>query len=258
MGVGERRESKWRADRKSGPPAPLGRPLPPYDTARNARTRCVWCTMQRPGIPATLWTYVEARPGVGAGCRRPPSPLGAPVSAADAVGHALNGPPAGQAAGFCTPATLWNSARPGVGLIELSRACFWRRGRPSAGCKRASLSPIPRLPALPASRPRPVPLCRQLSRHPSRTDSLHRGRPFIAHAPGLTTSLTCLTPFIPTLPSLPSSSTPVMPGVVVRQRKPWRRKDGVFIYFEDNAGVIVNPKGEMKGSAITGPVAKGA
>jgi large subunit ribosomal protein L23e len=39
-----------------------------------------------------------------------------------------------------------------------------------------------------------------------------------------------------------------MPAVVVRQRKPWRRKDGVFIYFEDNAGVIVNPKGEMKGA----------
>eukprot|EP00158_Paraphelidium_tribonemae_P001759 Partr_v1_DN24775_c0_g1_i1_m37466 putative ribosomal protein len=48
----------------------------------------------------------------------------------------------------------------------------------------------------------------------------------------------------------------VMPAVVVRQRKQWRRKDGVFLYFEDNAGVIVNPKGEMKGSAITGPVAK--
>jgi ribosomal protein L14 len=48
----------------------------------------------------------------------------------------------------------------------------------------------------------------------------------------------------------------VMPAVVVRQRKPWRRRDGVFLYFEDNAGVIVNPKGEMKGSAITGPVAK--
>jgi large subunit ribosomal protein L23e len=67
-----------------------------------------------------------------------------------------------------------------------------------------------------------------------------------------------------------------MPAVVVRQRKPWRRRDGVFLYFEDNAsvplgythscseltvlslysGVIVNPKGEMKGSAITGPVAK--
>ena len=48
----------------------------------------------------------------------------------------------------------------------------------------------------------------------------------------------------------------VTPAVIVRQRKPWRRKEGTFIYFEDNAGVIVNPKGEMKGSAITGPVAK--
>ncbi|MBA0758049.1 hypothetical protein Gotri_021080 [Gossypium trilobum] len=39
----------------------------------------------------------------------------------------------------------------------------------------------------------------------------------------------------------------VLPAVIVRQRKPWRRKDGVYMYFEDNAGVIVNPKGEMKG-----------
>ncbi|WP_411016860.1 uL14 family ribosomal protein, partial [Salmonella sp. s51944] len=48
----------------------------------------------------------------------------------------------------------------------------------------------------------------------------------------------------------------VMPAVVIRQRKPLRRKDGTVLYFEDNAGVIVNVKGEMKGSAITGPVAK--
>ncbi|KAK8988140.1 hypothetical protein V6N11_065738 [Hibiscus sabdariffa] len=48
----------------------------------------------------------------------------------------------------------------------------------------------------------------------------------------------------------------VLPAVIVRQRKPWRRKDGVYMYFEDNAGVIVNPKGEMKGSAITGPIGK--
>lgn len=44
----------------------------------------------------------------------------------------------------------------------------------------------------------------------------------------------------------------VMPAVVIRQRKPWRRKDGTFIYFEDNAGVIVNPRGEMKGNSIQG------
>lgn len=48
----------------------------------------------------------------------------------------------------------------------------------------------------------------------------------------------------------------VLQAVVIRQRKSFRRKDGTFIYFEDNAGVIVNNKGEMKGSAITGPVAK--
>ncbi|KAJ6092651.1 ribosomal protein L14b/L23e [Penicillium sp. IBT 16267x] len=50
----------------------------------------------------------------------------------------------------------------------------------------------------------------------------------------------------------------VMPAVVVRQSKPWRRADGIYLYFEDNAGVIVNNKGEMKGSAITGPVGKEA
>lgn len=43
------------------------------------------------------------------------------------------------------------------------------------------------------------------------------------------------------------NSVTVMPAVVIRQRKPIRRKDGSFIYFEDNAGVIVNNKGEMKG-----------
>jgi len=48
----------------------------------------------------------------------------------------------------------------------------------------------------------------------------------------------------------------VLPAVVVRQRKSFRRPDGLFIQFEDNAGVIVNPKGEMKGSGISGPVSK--
>jgi large subunit ribosomal protein L23e len=48
----------------------------------------------------------------------------------------------------------------------------------------------------------------------------------------------------------------VHPAVIVRQRKTWRRKEGTYIYFEDNAGVIVNNKGEMKGSAVSGPVAK--
>ncbi|PXF40652.1 60S ribosomal protein L23 [Gracilariopsis chorda] len=54
----------------------------------------------------------------------------------------------------------------------------------------------------------------------------------------------------------PELKKKVSPAVVIRQRKAWRRKDGTFLFFEDNAGVIVNVKGEMKGSAITGPVAK--
>lgn len=48
----------------------------------------------------------------------------------------------------------------------------------------------------------------------------------------------------------------VHPAVVIRQRKSYRRKDGVFLYFEDNAGVIVNNKGEMKGTGKN-PVALG-
>merc|ERR1719354_801865 len=48
----------------------------------------------------------------------------------------------------------------------------------------------------------------------------------------------------------------VLQAVIIRQRKAIRRREGHFLYFEDNAGVIVTPKGEMKGSGITGPVAK--
>merc|ERR1712241_1561925 len=47
---------------------------------------------------------------------------------------------------------------------------------------------------------------------------------------------------------LPAACSGDMVLATVRQRKTFRRKDGQFIYFEDNAGVIVNNKGEMKGS----------
>lgn len=48
----------------------------------------------------------------------------------------------------------------------------------------------------------------------------------------------------------PPPLSTVHPAVVIRQRKSYRRKDGVFLYFEDNAGVIVNNKGEMKGGFV--------
>ncbi len=45
-------------------------------------------------------------------------------------------------------------------------------------------------------------------------------------------------------------------AVVVRTRKELRRKDGSYIRFDDNAVVILDAAGEMKGTRIFGPVAK--
>jgi len=47
-------------------------------------------------------------------------------------------------------------------------------------------------------------------------------------------------------------------AVVVRQKKEFRRPDGMRVQFEDNAAIIVDEKGEPKGSQIKGPVAKEA
>ena len=48
----------------------------------------------------------------------------------------------------------------------------------------------------------------------------------------------------------------VMSVVVICHRKSRHRREGIFICFKDNAGVIMNVKGEMKGSAITRPVSQ--
>lgn len=50
----------------------------------------------------------------------------------------------------------------------------------------------------------------------------------------------------------------IMTAVVVRQKKEYRRADGLRVKFEDNAAVIVSPEGTLKGSEIRGPVAKEA
>jgi large subunit ribosomal protein L14 len=44
--------------------------------------------------------------------------------------------------------------------------------------------------------------------------------------------------------------------VIVRTRKEVRRTDGSYIRFGDNAGVIINDKGEPVGTRINGPVAR--
>jgi len=50
----------------------------------------------------------------------------------------------------------------------------------------------------------------------------------------------------------------VLPAIIIRQKKGYRRPDGSRVKFEDNAAVIVTPDGNPKGSEIKGPVAKEA
>ena len=47
-------------------------------------------------------------------------------------------------------------------------------------------------------------------------------------------------------------------AVIIRQRKPYPRRDGSWIQFDDHAAVILTPDGEMRGSDVKGPVAREA
>ncbi len=44
--------------------------------------------------------------------------------------------------------------------------------------------------------------------------------------------------------------------VIVRTRKEQRRKDGSYIRFDDNAGVIIDEQGNPRGTRIFGPIAR--
>lgn len=48
----------------------------------------------------------------------------------------------------------------------------------------------------------------------------------------------------------------VYTAVVVRTKKEIRRPDGSYIRFDDNAVVLLNAAGEMRGTRIFGPVAR--
>lgn len=50
----------------------------------------------------------------------------------------------------------------------------------------------------------------------------------------------------------------IVHAVVIRQRKPYRRADGTWVFFEDNAVVVTNENGEPRGSEIRGAVSKEA
>ncbi len=55
----------------------------------------------------------------------------------------------------------------------------------------------------------------------------------------------------------PDMRKKVVYAVIVRQKKEYRRHDGMRIKFEDNAAVVVkDDKGNPKGTLIKGPIAK--
>jgi len=59
--------------------------------------------------------------------------------------------------------------------------------------------------------------------------------------------------------SIPSGTVKqgmVTRAVVVRTKKEVRRKDGSYIRFDDNAVVLLNTGGELRGTRIFGPVAR--
>ena len=51
----------------------------------------------------------------------------------------------------------------------------------------------------------------------------------------------------------------VVPAIIVRQKRPYRRPDGTRIKFEDNAAVVLkDEKGNPKGTLFKGAIAKEA
>ena len=58
------------------------------------------------------------------------------------------------------------------------------------------------------------------------------------------------------IPSSDLKKGAVSKAVVVRTTKEIRRADGSYIRFDDNACVLLNVAGEMRGSRIFGPVAR--
>ena len=48
----------------------------------------------------------------------------------------------------------------------------------------------------------------------------------------------------------------VVKAVVVRTRKEFRRKDGTYIRFDDNAAVLINDQKEPIGTRVFGPVSR--
>ena len=58
------------------------------------------------------------------------------------------------------------------------------------------------------------------------------------------------------IPNMPIKRSDIVRAIVVRTKKTIRRQDGMYIRFDDNAAVIVNPDNNPRGTRVFGPVAR--
>lgn len=58
------------------------------------------------------------------------------------------------------------------------------------------------------------------------------------------------------IPHAPVKKGDVGKAVVVRTKKEYRRNDGSYVRFDDNACVLINEQREPRGTRIFGPVAR--
>ena len=58
------------------------------------------------------------------------------------------------------------------------------------------------------------------------------------------------------IPNMPIKRSDVVKAIIVRTKKTIRRQDGMYIRFDDNAAVIVNPENNPRGTRVFGPVAR--
>ena len=58
------------------------------------------------------------------------------------------------------------------------------------------------------------------------------------------------------IPNAATKKGDIVRAIVVRQAYPYRRNDGSYIRFDENAAVILTEKNNPKGTRIFGPVAR--
>lgn len=58
------------------------------------------------------------------------------------------------------------------------------------------------------------------------------------------------------IPNSPVKKGTILKGVIVRVKKEYRRKDGSYIKFDDNALVVIDANNNPKGTRVFGPVAR--